>query len=424
MDFAPDTRVMPRRSASSEPESLGRDLLFAAASVALLTGLEFPAGNVPVFVAFVIIILSVSAKSIVRSPFAKRLFVLPLLMFLVVHLVSAFRISNGNGLLFLTQALVVGSFVAAFINRYGQIGMGRYLRLTGIGMTGLLIFVVAYHVARDQYISYKLLSDPKAVFDLLPLMLLVLRRSRAISAKFLLPVLLPVFVVALLLSGERKAYILLLLVSPYLLNFRSLTTYLLPLALGLALSLGLSFDRSGYVERQFNTFSELAHGSDQKTISDEARSWAIRHAAQLFVDNPVIGVGTNGYSRTIDPTLFGSVGVGPHNEWLRVAAENGITGLLLFSATIAWGLIGLLRRHVDGRPRTRSEKSIAFAVLATLLVYFSFEALDFIVLTAFMLTPFVQFLRLDPNDQPYGSFRWSNVRSTDRDLNDTAFADS
>lgn len=382
---------------SSEPDSAPRDLLFAAASVSLLCGIRLPVGDLPLFAVFAAVILAVSLRSLFSSPFVKHLLVPPLLLFLVVHLASAFRISSGNGLPFLLQALVVIAFAASFANRYAQVSMARYLRYTGIGMTALLAYVVIYHLAQGRYTSFKLLSDSKAVFDLLPLMLLVLRRSRAGASKYLLPILVPVFVVILLLSGERKAYILLLLLSPFLLNFRSLTTYLLPLVLAVVISAGLSLDRTGYVERQLDTLVHLAQGETQrqKTISDEARSWAIQHAARLFVENPILGVGTNGYSLTVDLNVH--VSSATHNEWLRVAAENGVVGLFFFTATFIWGFVGLLRKQVNGRVRTGTEKLVAFALFGTLLVYLSFEALDFIVLTSFMLAPLVQFLRLDPN---------------------------
>jgi O-antigen ligase len=385
-------------------------MLFAASSVALISGINLPASKIPLFTLFALVTFVVSAQSIVRSQFTRHLFVPPLLIFIFIHLLFAFRPSISNGLLFVLQTMVVGAFVVAFANRYSQIGMARYLRLTGFGMMGLLAFVVGYHLTQGVYTSYKLLDDPKAVFVLVPLMLLVLRRSSAPAAKVLLPLLLPVLIVITLLSGERKAYMLLALVSPFLLNFRSLSTYMLPLVLALAISAGLSLDRSGYVERQLNTFSQLAQGSTTKTISDDARSWALQHATQVFVDNPIIGVGTNGYGDTV--ALSSNENKAPHNEWLRVAADNGVVGLIFFAATLVWGFVGILRTRVGHRVRTADEKIVSLVLFATLLIYLSFEAFDLIVLTAFILTPLLQFLRLDPND---ACFRALSVRRKSAD---------
>lgn len=385
----------PSIASASEPESWARDVFFAAACVSLICGLRLPAGHVPAFTVFAVIAFTFSFRSLCRSFVTKHLLVPPLLVFVAIHLTSAFRVSNSNGVIFIFQTLVIAAFTAAFVNRYAQLPMARFLRLSGIGMFALLIFVVGYHLAHHRYTSWKLLSDAKAVFDVLPLMLLVLRRSRDPWAKFLFPLLLPAFVALILLSGERKAYILLVLLAPLLLNLRSLNTYVLPLILVIVVSAALSVDKGGYVQRQIKTLTELAQGRTEKTISDDARSWAIQHAAKLFAENPLIGVGTNGYGKTVDPQLH--TNSAPHNEWVRVAADNGVSGLLFYGATVLWGFIGIFRKRVGARVRTGDEKRIAYAWFATVVVYLSFEALDFIVMTSFMFTPLVQFLRLDPN---------------------------
>ncbi|MET0660068.1 MAG: O-antigen ligase family protein [Steroidobacteraceae bacterium] len=383
-------------STALEPPSLFRDVLFAASSVLLISGFALaPLKHVPLFTAFSFVAFVVSLRSLFGSPYLKHLCVPPLMIFLAIHIGYAFRVTSANGVTFVLQGIVVCAFAAAFANRYAQVDMARYLRWTGIGMVMLLAYVIGYHLSINRYTSWKMLADAKAVFDVLPVMLLVLRRSQSPRARFLFPVLLPLFVVIILLSGERKAYILLVLFTPFLINFRSLATYVLPLIMALVVSVGLSFDRSGYVERQLNTFSQLAQGKEDKTGSDAERSWAIKHAAQLFYDHPLVGVGTNGYSRTVDLSIHESAGT--HNEWLRVASENGMTGLFFFAATMIWGLVGVFRKRVTGRVRSRDEKLVAFAMFATLVIYLSFEALDFIVLTAFVLTSLVQFLRLDPN---------------------------
>lgn len=391
MNYFPAETALP---VSSEQESFFHDLLYAAGCVSLICGLNL-VGNVPVFTVFAALTLLTSLRSLSRSTFLKHLLVPPLLVFLTIHFSSAFRMSLSNGLIFLLQGLVIAAFVTAFVNRYAQISMVRYLRLTGIGMTALLIFVVAYHLAHHRYVSWKLLSDPKAVFDVLPIMLLVLRYSRTKAAKAMFPILLPLFTMLILLSGERKAYLLMLLFAPLLINFRSVTTYVLPfLAIG-AISIGVSLDRSGYVQRQISTLEQFVQGKTERTVSNESRSWAIRHAGKLFVENPILGVGTNGYSRTVDPSLH--LNSATHNEWLRVAADNGIVGLFFYTAALIWGFVGLLRPRVGARTRTSQEKILAFGLFATFVMYLSFEAIDFIVMTAFILAPLVQFLRLDPN---------------------------
>lgn len=373
----------------------GIDLAFAAASVSTISGFNLPGIHAPVFVLFVAVTTLVTAKRYLR-PRTLHVFPLPLLIFACIHLLFAFRISPSNGMKFVLQAAFVGLFVWALVARYSQVSMRRYLTFTGVGIVGLLVYVIIYHVSHGKLTSYKLLDDPKAIFNLLPLMLLVLHLGKSRSSKLLFSLLLPIFVTIILLSGERKAYILMALVAPFLLNFRSVSTYLAIFIVALAVPFGLTYDKGGYVERQLSTLTALAQGKVQNTASNESRAMAIEFAWRLFEKNPVVGVGTNGSLIALDREFH--ITLATHNEWVRVAAENGILGLFFYAATAAWGLVGLLRHRVGNRIRSPSEKLIAFYLFATLILYISFEALDFVVILAFCLTPIVQYLRLDPND--------------------------
>jgi O-antigen ligase len=379
-------------------EDAWTDLLFASASVVSISGLDVPlAPHVPIFVAFVALTTLASAKSLVQKR-SVGAFVPPLFAFMCVHLTFAFRISVANGVAIVLQAVVVSLFVWAFVTRYSRMSMRRYLAFTGIGMVGMLAYVLGYHFSQGQFTSLKLLDDPKAVFNVLPVMLVVLHFNERRASKYLYAVLLPLFVAAILLSGERKAYILMGLVAPLLLKSRPIATYTaLLVAIVLAVSLAMAFDHGGYISGQLGTLSSFAHGRVESTLSDDRREWAIAFARQLFEQHPIIGVGTNGYAAAVGHE-FHEVS-GAHNEWMRVAAENGIVGLFFYAATVLWGLVGLLRHRVGSRIRSAHEKIIALALLLTFVVYLSFEALDFVVMLSFCLIPVVQYLRLDPEDQ-------------------------
>jgi O-antigen ligase len=369
------------------------DLLFASASVASISGFDLPGLHIPVLVAFVAVIGLVSARRLVRAA-SLSVFVPPFVAFMCVHLAFAFRVSAANGLLFVEQAFVAVLFVWAFAARYSQVSMRRYLRFTGIGMAGLLIVVLYYHFSRGVFTALKLLNDPKAVFDVLPVMLLVLRFSETRLGRSLYVVLLPIFITAILLSGERKAYILLALIAPFLINLKATATYVGLLVLLLAVPVGISLDRHGYIDRQLSTLASFAEGKTESTISDDKRGWAVAYALKLFEENPLIGVGTNGYHEAA-MSDYREV-AGTHNEWMRVAAENGLLGLFFYTTTVFWGFVGLFRRRVGSRDRSAREIVISFALFTTFVMYLSFEALDLIVVIAFCMTPIVQYLRLDP----------------------------
>jgi hypothetical protein len=388
-----DGDVAPTRARSMWTAEGATDLLFASASVASISGVDIPGSHAPILVVFVAVIALVSVRRLMRVA-SLSMFVPPFVAFMCIHLASAFRISVANGILFVEQAAVAVLFVWAFATRYSQVSMRRYLKFTGIGMVALLFVVLYYHFSRGTFTSLKLLNDPKAVFDVLPVMLLVLRFSSARSARALYVVLVPLFIMAILLSGERKAYILLALVAPFLLDLKSIATHIGLLAILLAVPLGVTLDRHGYVERQLSTLSYFAQGKMESTISDDARARAISYALNLFEENPLIGVGTNGYHEVVASEYREMAGT--HNEWMRVAAENGMIGLFFYTTSVLWGFVGLFRRRVGRRDRSWAERAIGFALFMTFVMYLSFEALDLIVVIAFAMTPIVQYLRLDP----------------------------
>jgi O-antigen ligase len=85
-------------------------------------------------------------------------------------------------------------------------------------------------------------------------------------------------------------------------------------------------------ERIFTVRQQLAGG----TLGDRLPIW--RAGWDLFLENPLLGVGVGGFPAAVSAGLgFSMVS---HNTPLSVAAESGLVGLLLFSGTlgsIAWG---------------------------------------------------------------------------------------
>jgi O-antigen ligase len=394
-----------------------QDLLFAATTVSIISGVNLGGTRVPLFVVFVVLVAALNAKSFLTR-LAPIFLVPPLILFLALHLISSFRLSTGNGLFLVAQAAVLTAFVWVFVVRYATRPMGRYFAATGIGLLAFLAYVIGWHISQGFYFSWKRLTDAKAVFNILPLMLVIAARSPSPLTRRLFPALAAALIVAILISGERKAYILLLLASPLLINLRNPVTYILPFVLIVSAPVAVSLERSGYIARQIDTLQELVQGRVVKTISNEGRSTALSAAYQVFKLHPIFGIGTNGelaYAQRSDPMMSA-----PHNEWARVASENGVVGLFFYSMTVVWGIYGSMRKTVLGRERSHIEREIAFVLTAMLILYVTLEAFDFIVLLAFLVIPFVQYLRLDPQDartaysEPASPPRWSGPFGTAR----------
>jgi O-antigen ligase len=98
-----------------------------------------------------------------------------------------------------------------------------------------------------------------------------------------------------------------------------------------------------------------------------------RWAAKLFLQHPLLGVGTGGYQQaTLD--AGGDVGVAhPHNNVLYVAANYGLLGLAVFG-WFFWVLLKYGWRH--------RQESAGFFVLAATLVILIGGATDTHILDA------------------------------------------
>jgi hypothetical protein len=393
--------VMAAPLAGPDPRARRRatayDLMYAAGLVLMLSGLNLP-HKIPAFTLLSPIVFIAEIRRFANLRHSARLLVVPLVLFFIIHVSLAFRLGAGNGLFFLAQAIVVWTYVGGLALRYSQLPMRGFLRFAGLGVTGLLIYVIVWHILNHHYVTWKYLNDSKVVFNLLPVTLLVLRKTDTPLARRLFPFALAAFTVAILLSGERKAYILLALTCPFMLSLRNPIVYCLPLVLLAATPVVSALDQSGYVQRQIDTLSGFAEGRVVRSVSNDERLHLAEYAASLYRNHPISGVGTGAFTALYSADY--RKGINAHNEWMRVAAENGVIGLFFYGATVMYGVAGLFRRRTWGRPRSTTERQIAAVLLLSCVIYFSFEAYKFIVLSAFCLTPYIQYLRLDPRERP------------------------
>ena len=386
--------------------SLVRDVAFAITTASIIWDVRSPVGHVPIFLVFAILTFFLNLSSLTAWSKSLRVFVPPLFIFGSIHLISAFLTSSpwhtnrANGFKFLFQFCAITAFLWPLVVRYSQVSMRRYLALTGSLFFMTLLFILAYHAAHHRYVSWKLLSRGKSIFDLMPIMLIVLSRSKRWLSRLVYPLLLPIFLIIILISGERKAYILIVLIVPFLINFRNPMVYIGPLFGGVLFSIAKVLQGKqghGYIERQVNTLMGFAHGSVVRTNSNTERLFAVNLASKMFRRHPVFGSGTNSYNLLVERVYLSTLGT--HNEWYRVLAENGVFGMFFYLATVLYGFAGLFRTQVWGYTRSKEDKLFGYALFMTCFMYLSFEAYDYEVLIAFCTIPLIQFMRFSPSER-------------------------
>lgn len=297
---------------------------------------------------------------------------LPLLAFAVVHVLGAFRITFDNGVRELVQAAIVFAFVSAFAARYATHPLGRFFRLFLPIAFVILGYTIIWHLSQGYFFQWKRLGEPKALFDLLPLMVGAWIWSRRRFPVVTGVILLAVVAVLILLSGERKAYVAFGLLLLLMINPKHPMAYLAPMIVLAGLYGAVQLIDSPYVTRQVQTLlGAVGIGPAPETISGIQRAWQLHVGLKLFDTAPLFGIGTNGFSLFAQQT-YAETYIGLHGEFLRILVENGLVGLTIYGLLIA-GVVFRLIRPSPGAYSSGREHRIAWLWFLSLFVYTSFE---------------------------------------------------
>lgn len=158
---------------------------------------------------------------------------------------------------------------------------------------------------------------------------------------------LPIAVVAVIISGSRGGAIALavaLLVAP--LGFRRLTrtrrrTLYVIASVGTATVPFLWARLSTFVSQNLDRLRNAASDAVSGSLNVRDVIWAI--AADIFGDNPILGVGGGAFISALESES--GMAELAHNTLLSVAVELGIVGLCLFSAALISTVFPLVRSN-------------------------------------------------------------------------------
>lgn len=133
-------------------------------------------------------------------------------------------------------------------------------------------------------------------------------------------------------------------------------------------------------------FSGSAFITRYSNLNLSNRDVLVAHGWEIFLDNPIWGVGTSNYYQVIAQAEYFGKASGAHNELIRAAAEHGIVGLsvwLLFALSCVW--LGL-----------RQSNSKVRAIRMTLLVvFFAYLAVNGVKL---LIQPLILLIALSINE--------------------------
>ena len=272
------------------------------------------------------------------------------------------------------QVLVVTLFAFLLAQEAPRLDLKRLSRRLLLGMVAIAAGTILWHIARGYWVGWKQLPDPRLAFVFLPLLLAGLILFAEVEKRRRLHFVWAGMFPLLLMSGERKALVIYLILTALLFARGRLALIAPAVAASFVGVLLLStVVENPYLQRQIRTLVEpggtgnyeyvLATGRypPGDTPSDVQRAFALHVSGQMFAEHPLFGVGTNRYLEIVSETFPGlpdELGLEIHGEFQRILTENGLVGfsfyLLIWVA--AWARLTRVLRGAVGRGRlTRTQ---------------------------------------------------------------------
>ena len=295
-----------------------------------------------------------------------------LLPYLTWHVASATVGGPRNTAREALQVLVVTMFAFLLAQEAPRLDLKRFSRRLLLGMAAIAVGTILWHIAHGYWVGWKQIPDPRLVFVFLPLLLagliLFAEAEKRRRLHFVWAGMLPLLV----MSGERKALIVYLILTALLFARGRLALIAPALAAAFVGLLLLStVVENPYLQKQIRTLVEpggtgnyeyvLATGRylPGDTPSDVQRAFALHVSSQMFAEHPLLGVGTNQYEAIVGETYPNApldLRLGIHGEFQRILTENGLVGFSLYVLiwVAAWARLSRVLRSALDRGRLTS----------------------------------------------------------------------
>jgi O-Antigen ligase len=315
----------------------------------------------------------IAAKRGVRVP-AGLLLLLPYFLW---HVASATAGGEQNTVREGVQVLVVTAFAFLLAQEAFRLDATRISRRLLLGTATVAAGTIAWHVAHGYPVGWKQLPDPRLAFVFLPALVAgTILFAKAEKQRALHVVWAGMFPL-LVMSGERKALVVYLILTA-LLFARGRLALLVPAVAAAFVGLLLlsTVIENPYLEKQMHTLVEpggtgnyeyvLATGRylPGDTPSNVQRAFSRHVSRQLFAEHPFVGVGTNQYLSIVEetyPSLPNELRLEIHGEFQRILTENGLVGFALYVAVwiAAWARLSrVLRGALAHRALTSTQARV------------------------------------------------------------------
>ncbi len=373
------------------------DIIFLGKLLGLTSGLLFLPIEIKVgvvlrpfdfflFLAILVGTVTVNRKSMLKGFISQRLGLAYILLAGYI-VVNAFFLNPSS---FVKEAIQQVEFVLYFYMVFcvfsQEDSRKAFLESFFFSMVVMVSYTVLWHVSHGYIVRYKRLHEPKYMFGMLSAVLfLKMFFYRRLTIPFLLSV------VFLIFSLERKAWVSFLLgmvaSSYYLFRYFGYrmrvskiygTMAVTGLVLGTIVVAGLfagaeelndQFADTGLAVTKFSL--ENRDSEEVGSQSNATRMYLLYFSLQSIKQNPIFGIGTDRFKEENEKIAF-SLGEkkahGSHNEYQRIAVENGVPAVLIYLGIY---FFSYFRMRNSGRRSFFKDEGhvITYLTIVSLLIY-------------------------------------------------------
>ena len=326
-------------------------------------------------------------------------------LFLIIHVLLSYKIGLNNFIREFIKALIIFSFFFVLIKIKDQINYQLLLNYGYKFSIVLTLWVVIWHLYNGYNAGWKHLQDSRLIFTILPVLHFIYFKIYT-DRKFIFTFLTIILFLVILFSGERRAlfvfFMLLILFYYKGISIKSIFIFLFSYFI---FFVSVNFITNSYVKgylEKLTTFQNTGNyiytietGSilENDSISNIVRAFQLDYSKKLFLENPLTGVGTNGYLDKLAEDyghlrLFSGtspLATGLHGEFQRVTVENGLLGIIIYF--LAWSQSWVkLRNKIN---EFQKKKNIDIVRFKFVIYSLYFPALVYISLAGSSLRSFI-----------------------------------
>ena len=269
-----------------------------------------------------------------------------LIPFFLIHAFSALTVGADNFIresLQITIILFFSIILSKFKTRVQYKETINYLFLGALIITVGTMF---WHLEKGYWVGWKQLHDTRIIFTIITILTFLFitffEKYKKKHILILLFILLPI----LIMSGERKALIIFLIL--FLVRYSpgiSIKTIFILFMMYLLFNILNTFIENAYINNKISTmlnilqtgnvnyFFSTGQINQNDTFSNLQRAFSFQVSKEYFLENPFLGIGTNKYVILVNEQYYNLpkfMKLGIHGEFQRVLVENGLVGIIAY----------------------------------------------------------------------------------------------